>query len=306
MIDRTAISIGPGMVQWDGITLHSEGDITMSINPDLFEVATSGHGRLDRRRQDIQIEVGLTPKMWDELAKLFPYATHQVGQSIYGATDKPLTIKPRNGPGWVVANAAITTMPPITLSANQAILGAMTFTGIIANNSDPGDIESYIDSENDPAPLTGFDLTKAPNGPYTASWGSVIEDFHSEAGFAISFDMSTEDVSVDGAGTVDKLLTALDATCTVIPVGVSAQEIIDILGDETGIGQAPPKNDLVIAGARPGMPLVTLKNCIARQSQGRTGATVKRIGEVQFESVRTQAAGLLEALWTFAAVPEPD
>lgn len=303
MIDRTAITIGPGEVSWDGVTLKSEGDIMLTMNNDLFDVTTSGFGRLDRRRQDLQIEVTLTPKEWDDLGKLFPYATLQIGQSIYGATDKPLTIKTRNGRGWVVANAAITSLPDITLSANQAILGQVTFTGIIANNSDPADIESYLVSEDDPGALTAVDLGKIPNGLYTASWGSVLQNFHSEAGFNLSFDLGTEDVEVDGAGTVDKVLTNMEATATVVPVGPTAQQIVDILGDEIAIGQAPPKHDLVITGGRAGMPVVTLKNTLAQQSQGRTGSSVKRIGEVQFVSVRTVASGLLEALWTFGSVP---
>lgn len=294
-MDRATISMGPGLVTWDGATIHVEDEIKMKIAPKLFDVVTAGYGVVDRRREDMEIEVSFTPKMWDNLDKLFPYATTAIGSSIYGATDKALVIKPVTGTGWTIANAAITKLPDIKLSASKAMLGEMTLTGLLANNAATGTMSSYVSTASGGA-LSGFDLTKILNGLYTAAWGSTIASFHSEDGFDISFDLSLEDVMVDGLGTIDKMLSGLAATCKVTPVGPAASIVISMHGDKA-IGEGAPINDLVITGGRSGLPTVTLKSCTAQMSSGRTGSKAKRIGEMEFKTVRLASGA---ALWTIA------
>lgn len=299
-MDRTTLNIGPGIITWDGASIHVEDNITLDIAPTMFDVLTAGHGKVDARREDLQITVRGTPKMWTDLAKLFPYAQHEVGQSLYGDTDKPLVIRPRSGvdTGFTLANARITKMPTITLASNKPILGEIEFTGLLANNGDPADIADYI-STSDGGALTGFDLSKIPNGLYQASWGTVLQDFLSEEGFQISFEQQISDVKVDGLGTIDKTLEGLMASCSVIPVGITAQQILDVHGATTAIGAAPPKHSLVITGQRTGLPIVTLANCLAETSQARTGRAVKRAGEFRFSTLRTANTGVIGALWTF-------
>jgi hypothetical protein len=301
-IDRTTLLRGPGAITFDGATLHSEGDIEVTIQHETFEVATSGFGVIDRRKANTMVEVTVTPKEWDDLTKLFPYATLQIGQSIYGATDKPLVIAPREGAssGLTIANAAITSLPSITLSAEKAILGSMTFTGLLANSGDPSDMDDYVATSAVGA-LTGFDLGKIPNALYSAAWGSAITGIYSEAGFVIDFDLSTEDVRVDGYGIIDKRLTGLGATVKCIPVAQTLSELLGGLGD-VGVGAAPAKNNLVITGTGAGAPIVTIANTLVRQSAPRYGASIARQGEIEFVAVRTQTTGLLNALWTFGAV----
>lgn len=303
-MDRTTINIGPGMVTWNGATIHVEDNIIMKVAPKLFEVATAGHGVVDQRREDLQIEVSFTPKMWTDLAKLFPYASMEIGASLYGATDLPLVIKPRTGTGWTIANAAITKMPAITLSHNKPILGEMTFTGLCANNglNDTTILANYLSSGATGGALTGWDLTKVPNCRYTAAWGALLTSFLSEEGFEISFDLATEDVTVNGLGTVDKILTSLSASCKVTPVGPVVGDVVAVHGASINVGGSQPKNNLVITGTGTGSPIVTLANCIAQSSTGRTGQKVKRIGEFEFKTVRTATAGVIDPLWTFAAV----
>jgi hypothetical protein len=300
-MDRTTINIGPGIITWDSATIHVEDDIQLTLSPSLFEVITAGHGIVDRRREDLQIEVTGTPTMWNDIAKLLPYASLEVGASLYGATDKPLVITPRTGNGWTLTNAAITGLPTLSLTANRTPLGQITWTGLLANDGDPADIADYIATSTNGA-LTGFDLTKVPSGLYTAAWGSVLTSFHSEDGFEISFDLQTEDVTIPGLGTIDKRLTSLTASCRVVPVGPDQQDILDVHGLTTPIGGASPKNDLVITGGRTGMPIVTLDNCIAQSSQGRTGRTAKRIGEMEFVSVRNATTGVIDPLWVISSV----
>ena len=136
-LDRTLILKSPGFITWDGAAILSQGDITVSLITEFFEVGSSSHSVVSRRVMDQRVEIDFTPLMWNDLAKLIPYASANIGDTIYGATDKPMVITPRNGAPLTIANAAVTGLPSIKLSATQSILGAMKFTGLVANNSDP-------------------------------------------------------------------------------------------------------------------------------------------------------------------------
>lgn len=304
-MDRTTIYHGPGIAGWDSETIHFNDDLTVKLSPDLFEVMTQGFGRVDKRRRDMRVEISGTPTMWPATpAKLLPYGSLGIGASIFGATDKPFVITPQNGgddSGWTIANAAITSLPSITLAGDKPIFsGPATWTGILANNGDPSDLDDYI-ATSDAGALTGFDLTKTPTGLYTAAWGSVFTGIYSEEGFTIKPSLSTEDVVVNGLGTIDMIVKSLDATLSVTPIGMSAADILAALGD-VNIGVAQAKNDFVITGGRTGMPIVTLKNTTFNFTGGRTGASAKRIGEIEIETIRTQTTGVIDALWTFASV----
>src|SRR4051812_38293438 len=96
-IDRTTLLRGPGKAVWNTTTLFSEVTILAQLITEYFDVPTSAFGRLGRRVKSKRIEVTLTPKMWTDLTIIFPYATANIGDQIFGATDLPLVITPRNG-----------------------------------------------------------------------------------------------------------------------------------------------------------------------------------------------------------------
>lgn len=297
-IDRATIHIGPGYITYNSASILSAEDITVTLPRTLFEVTANGYGVIDARKQDFQIQVNCTPLHWDNLATLMPYASQQIGTSIYGDTDKPLSIIPRSGAnsGITLANAAPTVLPNITFSAIKPALGQMTFTGIIANNADPALTASYYTTAA-VGVLPNPDLSKIPNVLYTASWGTVLQDFGSAEGFVIEPNLTTEDVSADDYGCVDKILTGLGCTVRVTPMGLTFAQILAALSGE-GIGAAPAKNALSISGSVVGSPTFNLANAIVEQGAGAYGNTVKRVGELQFRNVRTANAGLLQPLWT--------
>jgi hypothetical protein len=302
-MDRTTINIGPGMVTWNGATIHVEDNITMKVAPKLFEVTTASHGVVDQRREDLQIEVAFTPKMWSDITKLFPYGSMEIGASLYGATDLPLVIKPRTGTGWTIANAAITKLPTITLAHNKPLLGEMTLTGLIANNG-TGIMSDYLSSGAAAAAQTGWDLTKVPNFLYTATWAPLLPTaFYSEDGFEISFDLGTEDVTVNGLGTIDKTLASLSASCKVTPVGPAVADVLAVHGAAIKPGGSAPKGRLLIAAGIVGAPSVSLENCIVQSTTGRTGQKVKRIGEFEFKTVRTAITGVIEPAFVIVNTP---
>ena len=300
-IDRTNILKSPGTVEFDGATMFSEDDIQVTLIKELFDVQTSAFGRADRRVEGKRVEITITPKMWDNLDKLFPWATLQIGDVLYGATDKPAVITPRTGAPITVANCAVTSLAGIRLSATQSILTSMTITGLIANNAAPSALASYLSAGGSgSATLSGLDLAKIPNRHYSAAWGAT-SGIIGEQGFEVTFNMSTEPDVVDGIGTVNMRLTELEAQATVTPVGMTEAQLLTMIGFDTGIGGSPAKNNLVITGEGSGAPIVTINNALVQQAPYQYGPNANRVGQVQFESVRNISSGALAALWEFGA-----
>lgn len=299
-IDRTTIIKGPAKITFDSGTFFSEDDIRVDFITDYFDVQTSAFGSLGSRVSQRRIEVTFTPKMWDTLTKLFPYATAQIGDVVFGGTDKPLVITPSNGAPLTLANAAVTQLPGITLSHGKPILRAMKFTALCANNSDASVAANWF-SWGTPASavaLTGFDLTKVPNTRYSLARNSVT--YQSEDGFMIDFSLGLAPDVVDGEGTVNFRITSLQASLKFTPTGKTEANYATLLGwDGIAPGKDPAAYNSVITGAASG-PVVTIANTMVVGGGANYGPDKNRAGEVELTSVRTVSSGALTALWTFA------
>lgn len=299
-LDRTLILKSPGTIAWDGATILAQGDITVELITEFFEVASSSHGVVSRRVLDRRVEISLTPLMWNDLAKIIPYASANIGDVIYGGTDKPMVITPRNGAPLTIANVAVTGLPSIKLSATQSIMGAMKFTGLVANNSDPATVANFFSfgTVGSNVAQTGLDLTKIPNALYTLAYNSV--NYRSQDGFDFEPDLGLEPDKADGEPTLNMRLTKLEARLRFTPTGITEAQYNTLLGlgMAFGIGVAPTGRAAAVTSS--GGPAVTLANTIVTTGRAGYGATLNRTGEIELQSVRTVTAGNLAALWTLA------
>ncbi len=297
-IDRNTLVIGPGHLLLGSTAILSADDIVVKFKDDTEDVVANGYGAIDRRRKDRKVEITCTPLHFDNLATLLPYASAQIGQSVYGATDTPLSVLPRNGAlsGLTFANAAVTKMPGVKYSATGKPLGAMTFTAILANNANPALDASYYTTAAVTA-LPAPDLAKIRTGIYTGSWGSALTNFGSEAGFELDTDPGLSPVVVDGHGTIDMFLTALTASVKVTPVGLSLAAVAGAMGGALGASLA--KNTLTIRD-NTGLAVATIPNCQLLTADAQWGNDKKRLGALEFKSVRSASGGGLAPLWTLA------
>lgn len=297
-LDRASIVIGPGHLLLGETAILAADDIVVNFRDDTEDTVANGYGLIDRRRKDRKIEITCTPLHWDNLSTLLPHASVQIGESIYGATDVALSILPRNGAlsGLTFANVAVTKMPGVNYSATKRPLGSMTFTALLANNSDPAVDASYFTTAAVTA-LPPPDLTKIRNGIYTASWGTVLQNFGSEDGFELDVDLGLSPVTVDGHGTIDMFLTGLTASCRVTPIGLTLASVAGAMGGALGASLA--KHALIIKN-NAGATVATIPNCQLLSSSGQWGNDKKRLGALEFRSVRTATDGALTPLWTLA------
>lgn len=303
-LDRATILSSPGKLVHDSATLFSEGDIVADILTEFFGIETSAFGVVDQRVKDRMVKVAITPKGWADLTKLFPYATTMPGDRIFGATDKPLVITPRNGAPLTIANAMVTKLPTIVLSGTKSILGPMEYTGLVANNSDPATVANFVafGTPATGAALTGssFTASTVPNGLYSASWNSTT--IRSKTGFTIDIALNLRPDDNDGEPTTNYIVDSIEATVRFTPISITEANYLTLLSLAKGIGASPTQSDMVITGATTGMPIVTIKNCFIESGKTAYGKEAARTGEVVMKSIRQISSNVLGALWTFGTV----
>ena len=300
-VDRTLIIKGPAKIVHDSATIFSIDDIRVRWITEYFDVQSSAFGRLKRRVKTRRIEVDVTPFSWADLTKLLPYATKQIGDTLFGATDKALVITPRNGAPLTLANAMVTQLPGIVLSVDKPILRPMKFTGLCANNTDPSVEANWFAlaaSAADVA-LTGLGAIP-PNCLYSMAYKSVTE--RSEEGFAIDINLGLTPDVVDGDGIVNYRVKELEASLKFKPSPKTEAAYATLLGwSGKGIGADPTAGDAVITGTGSGNPIVTIANMVPAEG-GTLYGEGNRLEQVELLSVRTTASNLLTALWTIGAV----
>jgi hypothetical protein len=301
-IDRANILKGPAKAVWDSATILFGEDLTVDLVTEFFDVQSSSHGRIGRRWNNRYIEVKGVPLMWNDLSKLFPYATKNIGDAIFGATDKPMVITPRNGAPLTIANVMPFALAGISLHAAKPIMRGMTFRGLVANASDPSLAASYFSfgTVGTDVALTGLDLTKIPKGLYTAVMNSIT--YRAEEGFDLDFHLGLEPDHEQGLH-VNYRITELEAAAKFAPASLTEAQYATLMGwNAIKQGEEYAAYDLVISGQATGYPVVTLASMQPQSGGVRYGARPLRAGEVQLASVRQVTSGNLTALWTFGTV----
>jgi len=302
-IDRATIIRGPAKVTFGGQTFWSKGDIALKPTVSRFEIATSRFGRVDERFSDKSIVVSFEPSgRFDAplAAVLWQYAATEIGSSIYGATDSPLVIHTVAGQQVTVHNAALTTMPSINLGVGATIQGDIEFTGLLVNNADPSDANSYYTSaavayDGD----TGFSTADIPTLAYGSAWGAVSpwNSFNTEEGWVIDFDLSLRGETVDGLGTVDMTLQEIQVTATSIPVGPTVEDMLAKQGiNATALGSSlqAQSDDLIISGT--GVH-VEVRNAALVENDIGYGIDRKTIGSADWIATRTVTLGVADPLF---------
>lgn len=300
--DRVNILKGPAKVVYDSATIIFGEDFAVDMITEYFEVSSSTSGRRSRRVKDRRVEITGVPLMWDSLSVLFPYATKQIMDTIYGATDKAAVITPRNGAPLTIANVMPTRLPGITLHPSKSILRAGTWTGLVANASDPSlqaSFFSFSGTVGTNVDQTGLDLSKVPNAFYTASFNSVT--YRPVDGFDIDFNLGLEP-DFDNGLTMNMRVSELEAACKFTPGAHTEAALATLLG----WGGKQPGDEaahfaLTISGDAPGKPTVALANMMVEGGGVRYGRA-PRNGEITLASVRQESSGALTALWTFGTV----
>ncbi len=300
-INRSTILSGPALITFGGQSFYSKGDVTLNFKPKLFAVSTAHFGEVDKRVSDREYEVSFEPdgRFTTALAAvLWPYAATLNGASIYGGTDRPLIIWSRDGQKLTLVNAAITGMPNMHFGAAKTIQGAIKFTGLLANNTDPSNAAAYYTLTSTTYPGdAGWLASDVKSQAYTSAWGTAPWDaFFTEAGWDISFALNLKPQMVDGLGTVDMTLQGLAVTAKCIPVGPAVADILAKMAPAVALGNsiAALASHLLISGTG---VYAKIYNAGMTESGFVYGAEKKRIAATTWQATRTLTSGTPDPLF---------
>lgn len=302
---RSTLVKGPAIATYDSAVIYSSTDIIAEPVIELKELSTSVFGKIDDVVTDILYRITLTPHMWTDLTKLFPYTNPVPGASIFGASDKNLVIQTRAGQQLTFKAAAVTRMPSLHLGVEGPLLGEMEFTAIGTDNTAWSDEAKRVAVATVAFSDTSFDKTLIYHQPYTTSWGAVSpwDAIETEDGVTFESDLQVSPEKVDSSGTVNMSVVSITAQARFLPKGISETNLIALLklqgsGVARGMKLSGNEKDLTCAGT--GVHFI-LYNAAPTSGPLQFGAEVPRSGEIGFVSVRTFTAGALDALFYVGA-----
>ena len=295
-INRTTILRGPGTVIFntgnDAQAIFDATGITAEVESSTQDVPSSVSGTLDTIKTDQVGTIKFTPcgQISDDLlALLYPYGNPTIGARVFADTDVPLAIHSVAGTKVNFVNAALTTMPPLTLSPVKTAFGEATFTALLGLGKAPGDSNSFFTTETATYAAGGPDPSGIVGVQYAATFGS-LNILDTQDGWTVTPELSLEPVTTDLLGTIDYTVGGVTVTATCTPLGLTEAQILGALPITKGRGQSlAGANDLVIAGA--GGLTVTLKNATMMRGPLQWGNTTLRAGEVAFVAHRPFSSG---------------
>ena len=296
-INRTNILRGPGTVIWnpgedDEQTIFDASGITADVESSTQDIPSSVSGVIDRIKTDQVGTIRLTPcgqLSAGLLALLYPYGTPTIGARVFPDADVPLTVHSVAGTKVTFVNAALTTMPPLTLSPVKTAFGEAVFTALLGLGKKPSDASSFFSVATAEYASGGPDPSGIVGVQYAATFGS-LNILDTLDGWTVTPEIQLEPVTTDLLGTVDYTVSGVTCTATCTPLGLTEAQLLGALPLAKNRGASlAGANDLVITGA--GGLTVTLKNATMMRGPLQWGNTALRAGEVAFQAHRSFSDG---------------
>jgi len=304
---------GPAIIQFNGVSYYFKTGLKGAIKRTLAKIEVDAFGQIAEVAKDCVVEFTGTPAgaiRAADLAGQMPYLPSNIGQSIFGTADVPLTIQTMNdGAAITWQRGAISKYAPILLSATRGTIyqGDMTFSCLMASTFNPAAATTWKTISPSAFRDTSFDPATIQPAEYTAAWGGVApyNCMIAQDGFLLSPSIATENISVDNYGIIDMALKGIGGMVRFKPANLTEAQL-DALISLQGAGALLPGsvigdggNDLVITSNR----LVATLKMAGAVDYGLLYATGRlRTGEVAFAAAMTFASGAPNPIFTFAVV----
>ena len=298
--DRTTIVRGPCKITYASQTFYAKGGVKITQANSTFDKETDSYGVVGRGKTDFTQTIEFTPVGEIEaLTVLYAHGNTTFGTSLATGTDTPLVIVSADAT-YTFLSAFITGIPSITASAGKTAFGSVTFTSVLKKGGDPSAKIDYYTVGAGASIGTSFDPSKIVTAPYTATLAGGTP-FYSEGGFEIAFDLTSNDVMVDGIGLVDKTFGGIDCTITCIPVGLS-ETTFDTYFDALDAGEELASATLDVSTATSGGLNFDCAAVQVLSLERNFDPKTNRLGTLTLKAKRTFSTGAQVALFTVAAV----
>jgi hypothetical protein len=214
--------------------------------------------------------------------------------------NNPLVIQTFAGQQYTFPNAAVVSMPPITVSAVQTLLGQVTFECFLAEGANWSDANPFYTLAAVAAPNdTSFNPTNVLTQPATMGWGVTPpwSSFSTKSGVRVEFPLQLEAVETDMDGVLTRRLSGITVTARAVPMGLSESDIMTKLLLQ-GAGAARGRS---LSGANLEISAtgfwVRLYGAALRGGPQLFGTKSDRIGELTWVATRTFATGVPNPLF---------
>lgn len=295
-ITRQSIYRGPGRLTLGATVIDNKDGISLDQEAVTADVGSDLNAFLGVIQTDQNITAGLTPYgVLSEalLAALYPAAfrTPAIGASLFGAADVPCTIHSTAGVLVTLFSAAVTTPPPLNLSAAATAFGAMEITASLANGKLPGETDALIKAAA--SAFTGSTAQAVPStgARYSAAFGTSTFA-ETVDGFKAEFPASFDPVPSDNAGTLDRTITGVRPACRFRPLGLSETAQIALLGLNRARGTSVASGENLVVTGTNGL-VVTLYNCAVSRGPMAWGVSALRAGELLFQATPDPTTGMM-------------
>jgi hypothetical protein len=315
-MQRALLLTGPAIITWNGGTFFSQGDIVASFAQENFDVNVSSLGNVSTRQAERQIKIEFTPSgEWSgEKGYLFPYASYKPGQSIFGASDKPLIIKTLDGTkSFTFNNVALTRMPSIFFHPLRTMTGPVEFTALGPDNKEWDAVlaADQLFTISDLTAPTFADFTESDilTRPYSIAWApsgiTGFNPFETEEGFQVDFELDLVPKGVSSDGIIDYRFRNLIVTARCNPVGPTEAELTAALRLQgTGAGRGRSLSavmaDMIVTDKTTDTEVFRAKNMALASSQMVHGDIANRHASSVWRSQRKITAGVPDAWFVVA------
>lgn len=233
---KPIIILGPALMVYDGMTIESKTDISITITDSGETFSTSWRGRVAQKLLGRSAEIKFTPTKWTDHAKLFSLLSASVGSLVFGNTDKPCLIYGADGTCVEFARCAFTSLPSIGLGVKQDKLGEFTMLAQPDISKPLSEIAAIYKRAEKPVvtepTLTAEDIATNPfiyvvGDP--ANGGFVV---HLQEGATIDFDVQTTEIPIDLGGDTpyDYIFTSVQPTIKLKPLGITYDQWETLVG----------------------------------------------------------------------------
>lgn len=316
--NRSVILTGPAKCvttypSGTSVTFFHKSNLEVKRVVETFRVGSQGQGD-EERIGDYMHQVSIVPEgRWNAnlIAALWPHLNKLPGAPLFGDTDRTLVLTGTDGVTQTMISAAVTKMPNLKFSAEESLIGAVEFTGLLGNNMD------WDDASNRETAGTGGTFTDSgysnaliPTQEYLGALGAVtgFSSIDTLDGFDVQFNLRLNRFQTNRLGTYQYFFAGLDVAVNFIPVNISDANIKAAtagLAQLRGAALRANSNGtgaFTIVGAD-GITYLTIPSASVKSSGVRWGLgdNFARPGEIAIVGNWTFSSGAQVALATFAA-----
>ena len=235
---------------------------------------------------------------------LLSWTTKNVGSRLFPSSDQALVVHATDGSVWTYHNSALLPNIGLVFKATETLFKEITWTALVIDGGNPTSASSIYTRSNSAFNDTSFATSSILTQPYTLSWGaSPWNSFNTFDGVEVDFAAGTSEVTADGYGTIDYIITDQSATARFKPLGIPQSAIdakLALQGSATS-AQGGSLNargtDLIISGSH---VYITLSDAAAKSQGYNFNLTNVRLQEMTAVATRSFTSGAPNPLVSIA------